>query len=92
MSPDFGGRELQWKLERKGSMGRGFHPDSSPPPALAAHLTLDKGVKNHNNGIAWHRWPEETVAEKGAVAQERLTGDHSRGRSRVPRVPSLARP
>ena len=73
-------------------MGQGFHTDSSPPPAIAAHLTLDKSVKSHNNGIAWQGWPEETVAEKGAVAQERLTGDHSGGRSRVPRVPSLARP
>lgn len=89
---DFGGREPQWNLERKGGMGRGFHTDSSPPPALAAHLTLDKGLKNHNNGIAWRRWPEETVAEKGAVARERVIGDHSGGRSRVPRVPSLARP
>lgn len=62
-------------------MRQGFHTDSSPPPALAAHLTLDKGAKNHNSGTAWWWWSEETVVEKGA--QEPLTRDHRGGRSRV---------
>ena len=69
-------------------MGRGFHTDSSPPLAFAAHLTLDKGAKNHNSGITWWRWPEETVAEKGA--QDWLTRDHREVRSRVVRVVTCA--